>query len=242
MRKLFYLCLPFLWVSACSAADHDLFEAIKRGDHMQVQRHINQAIDPNQRDELGRPLLILAVMNNRLEIVRMLLRSGADPNTSYENIPALMFAATSNRCSQDIVDALLAARADPNGEASLTRSTPLLEAAAYGNYKCVDSLLKAGANVDAVNEMNAGAAYHAALGGNVLIMQRLIKAGATLDKQSKQGATPLMMAVAGGHREIVELLLEHRVNACAKDVRGKSARIIAADRGRPDLLSILPEC
>lgn len=89
---------------------------------------------------------------NRLEICKLLLESGADPNKRIagDGMSPLLMACESG--NDKIVELLLLSGADPNLVAD--GSTPLIQAVTSGNKKSVMHLLLFGAKADAKDESN----------------------------------------------------------------------------------------
>jgi hypothetical protein len=59
-----------------------LQSAAALGNVTQAVALLDQGVAVDARDELGRTPLMLAVMQDRLEVVRLLLTRGADPNAA----------------------------------------------------------------------------------------------------------------------------------------------------------------
>src|SRR5215467_6360885 len=71
-------------------------------------------------------------------------------------------------------------------------ATPLMHAAAFGNFETLKALIDAGADVNARNQMDSTALLWAA--GDPEKSRLLIERGADVQAQSKQGRTPLMLS------------------------------------------------
>jgi len=78
-----------------------------------------------------------------------------------------------------------------------------------------DTLIKAGANVNATNNDGATALYNAVWNKNVELVLRLIKGGANLNACDHDGFTPLLDACHNGHVELVQILLKGGANVNA---------------------------
>lgn len=103
--------------------------------------------DPNAQDEKGYTLLTLATCHRQKELVEKLLSLGADPNKGMHK--PLDCAAWN--CLPEIMAQLIVAGADPDHKRPETGLTALMGAAWQGNADCVQLLLDAGADIDAVS-------------------------------------------------------------------------------------------
>lgn len=220
----------------------EFIQAVYAGDTIRVAEQLRHGANPNQVDRVGRPAVIVAILNERPDIVRMLMKSGANPNTVYASEPAISFAVSQGRCAEKSVAVLLASGANPNVTDPITRSTPLLEAAANGREECVNLLLKAKALASAENRRGENAIWHATLGGNLNILKTFIDLGIDADKPSIQGVTPLMVAAAAGNELIAKVLLGKGVRECAIDRLGRTSQMMATERGHVELARLLSEC
>ena len=154
-----------------------------------------------------------------------LLAKGADANARDPDggdTPLVVAAFANHRY---LVDALLRAGADPNGQ-SLSGNTPLFSAASQGDaaLPVVAGLLAAGANPDLGPQTgdNAGATplYVAATRGATRLMQALHTAGANTTVAMSSGLT-LMHAIAkGGAGEHVALLCGWGVSVRTQSAAG----------------------
>lgn len=126
--------------------------------------------DVNASSDAGPPL-IWAAGHDHLDVVKLLLDYGADPNASTDDdVTALVAATAAGACA--IVDLLIVKGANVNVSAG--GATPLHIAADFGNDKLVDSLLKAGANPDALDDDGTKPIMAAALKGNHEIVSALL--------------------------------------------------------------------
>jgi len=98
--------------------------------------------------------------------------------------------------------------------------TPLHFAVIAQKYNMVDTLLKAGADVNAKCNDQRTPLHIAAQKDNVDMVNRLLKAGADVNAENSQQMTPLNFAVYAGYINIVRILLATKdinVNASADD-------------------------
>ena len=87
--------------------------------------------------------------------------------------------------------------------------TPLMTACVLGNDDAAEVLIKAGANVTAVDGYGKTALHQAAVACAPKIIASLIAKGASLSAEDKEGATPLQMAERAnypGREKVLELL------------------------------------
>jgi len=105
----------------------------------------------------------------------------------------------------DLVDALLAAGADPNGK-NESGATALMIASGRGNLPLVDRLLSARANVDLQDNAGATALMYAAGAGETEIVRRLRAHGADPALRDAKGLTARERVSGSRNNELLELL------------------------------------
>ena len=159
-------------------------------------------------------ILGYAAWHNCVELVRILLDEGADPNwrECLEEAHPLALAA---RSCDEIFHLLLDAGADVNAAAGFYCGTPLEEVAASGNLSHVQELLERGADVNVApcefedwrNHLTA--LQHAVSAGCEEIVPVLIEAGADINAPASRshGRTALQRASEGGNLDQVRMLL-----------------------------------
>ena len=122
-------------------------------------------------------------------------------------------------------------------QGTLWQPTPLQEAAAGGQMHLVDTLLRAGAEVNAPAEGQGGrTALQAAAGGGYLhIAERLLNEGAEVNAPAAeiQGRTAIQAAAEIGNLPVVEYLLKEgaEFNSPASHNGGRTALQAAAEGG-----------
>ncbi len=165
-------------------------------------------------DGLPGSLLAVAAETGSVELVRLLLGSGADPNwrDGLEYWTALQCAIASS--SDDVVHVILEAGADINASPSTAGGrTALQEAASQGNLELVQLLLQKGADVNspAGEERGVTALQAASIKGHLAVVVQLLHAGADVNGESSEseGRTALQGAAESGRLDIVSLLLEN---------------------------------
>jgi len=116
----------------------------------------------------------------------------------------------------------------------------LFEAVMTGTLATVKSLVREGANVNALEQDGFTPLMFAIANGNRAITSYLLENGADVNLRNSIGQTALMLASLGGHKTIVEELLRAGADARAVDKENRNAMAWAASRGDfPEVLSLL---
>lgn len=141
----------------------------------------------------------------------------------------------------DVVQCLLASRADPNKPADPEREGPLHLAARYGRPEAARVLLAAGANVAALNVRSSTPLHVAAANGNDDVARLLLQAGANVDAVSvgNNGKTPLHLATVNGYSSTPRLLLQEGADPTILDDTGRSAADYARERATDEVVSLI---
>jgi len=158
------------------------------------------------------PMLFEPTIRGDEEMLKALLKHGADPNTKTEGLTLLQHAIMGG--GDEALKLLISAGADVN-QGSSKGLMPLHLAAASGNETAVEILINSGAYLEAVSYLpNHASGYtwltpllFAAHDKEVKAAEILINAGANVNHQTKFGATALHLAAARGDEEMVKLLL-----------------------------------
>lgn len=178
--------------------------------------------------------LMLAVNARDIEMARLLLQAGANPNlTDKAGDSALNWAtfygdeAIAGLLLSHKIDATLYGHGNAldvamrRGHQQLVerytdylgrrravspKDQALFAAVSGGDAAALKKALKAGANVNALDSTSRGALGLAARSGNVQMATALLDAGATIDAPDPIGFTPLMEAARDGKLDMVRLL------------------------------------
>jgi uncharacterized protein len=144
----------------------------------------------NTADSDGNRPLHWAVRADELEVARLLLRAGADPNAQTRlGVTALYLAAQNG--DADMVKALLAAGADANQVDRPTGESVLMAAIRAKSTDAVRALLSSGANANAVEpQLRVTPLMLAAETGQADMIRSLLERGADIRARTRIGATP----------------------------------------------------
>ncbi len=203
--------------------NEDLFEAINKHDAKKIESLLKKGADVNATTPKGIMPLHLASMIGDVEIVRILLKHGANPNKAvepwdYKGLTPLLAALLANK--PEVIEVLLKNGADPNAviEYRDYEGKTLLHVCAMEGYKEIaEVLLKNGADPDkkclvkdkGKRVEDYSPIFEAIIKGRNDIGEILIEHGADVNLKRRNGWTPLHLASFWALEEIVSTLLEH---------------------------------
>jgi len=176
-----------------------IFELVEKGD-----------IDLDAENAFGDSVLSMAVLTQDPAIVEILLRGGANPDTTDQQQRTALYIAALQGW-EAILKVLLRYGANPNLGCS-DNITPLHAAARHDHNACARHLVEAGAALDTQfcpDTEGLTALHIVAQYGNTSLSQYLLQNKANVHIKEKRGRTALHQAAQAGHTEIVELLLDH---------------------------------
>ena len=168
-----------------------LLQASRTGADAVVQALLRAGADPSLAHPDGETPLMAASHAGSLATVRLLAEAGADVNAAdtYQKQTALMWAAEQGHTA--VIDALLAAKADPNRKAHVTGLeerkhadhatggfTALMFAARNGHSDAVKALIKGGADPKLTNGDGVTATAIAIVNDRFDIAKTLVELGA----------------------------------------------------------------
>lgn len=204
-----------------------------------VKSLIALGTDVNARDSEGRTPLLLAAHNGHLAVAKVLVDGGADinaecncPNVEEEPRWSPLVAAI-RKDRKEIVDFLLAKNAEVNRKSG-AGDTPLIAAAGQANVEMVQKLLGKGADVNATDQNGWTPLMEAAISSRstaVDVMAILVEKGANVNGKDNDCGTALMFAVLEMEADNVQYLITHGADVNARDKAGKTALIVAAEKG-----------
>jgi ankyrin repeat protein len=223
-----------------------LFDASERGCIELMTDLLSKGASVEARDRFGNTALLRAARAGENEALRLLIEKKSDLH--HQNIAgstALLRAVTMNR--RRTAKILLEAGADPNTP-SRRNVSPLIAAAYNGNVRIAEMLIRAGASPELLDATGKAAIVYAAAKGYPRIVAMLLDAGLGVDERYAHGLTALMWA-AGHTNDVpvaeglitVRLLLERGAAPDLVEDRGRSALMIAAERGHAEVVEALLE-
>ena len=151
--------------------------------------------------------------------------------------PDTALAAAASRGDIAEIERLVAAGSDINSTASGHGLTALMVAARSGRVQAIHTLIRLGANAEAIDRASNGwtAMMHAVHKHQIAAVRALLDEGADPDHAvDEHQYTPLIMAAGYGYTDIVELLLAAGADPRKTTVGGYNA-LAAAVGGRSDI-------
>ncbi len=204
---------------------NEFVNACKVGDISKVETMLKQGIDPNVTDDFGSTGLMVAAYNGHLEIIKILLKYGANINQGYhgkglaglEGETALSYAIYGWKLEND--------------KESIER---------VANY-----LVDNGIDLNYKNSFGFNYLMIAAKEGMTPLIKKLIEKGMDVNAQSPEGATALMLASLNGHTDTVKFLLEHGANPNLRvksgQYKGYTALKFAKEKGYKDIVKLIKQ-
>lgn len=224
----------------CADQKSALFDAVKQGDKVQVEKLIKQGVDVNADTGIpgypGQTALMFAAQHGNTEIMKQLIQAGADVHAAsgveqpHVGKPVLRYAIDSG--SVQAVNVLLDAGADPNG---ITESPIIVEKG------------PSNANVRNLILLSYAINSHAP----IEIIKTLIAHGAEIHSVNRAAPgnlyytywTPLMLAAFRGYDQAVLALLDAGadVNVVNKNHSNRTVLDYAREGGFSTIVRILQE-
>lgn len=164
--------------------------------------------------------------DQKYEMIKMLLKHGANPNVSSLGQPILHTLATYHRdnpYAPEIIELLLKAGADPTvkhrGQTGLTAVE-----LAFGHDKgeIAMAFLKNIETIDSPDLSSTPLIYLAAAHNNPQCLELLLSRGVSINTVNSEANTPLHAAVASGNEEIVKMLLDSGAKVNAVNEEGQT--------------------
>ena len=224
-----------------------LHGAVQSGVQVVVQTLIDAGCDINSRIDAGSDInangntpLIEAIRWNRVDILNLLIASGANKEKSNNNgvTPIIQAVILHNVKILEILLARGCMYTHAN-KATGIGETALFIAVKKGNVEIVNILLAHGVDKNQATHDGETPVFIAAKQGNVKILEILLARGCNANKATVIGETALFIAVKKGNVEIVNILLAHGVDKNQATHDGETPVFIAAKQGNVEIVNIL---
>jgi ankyrin repeat protein len=229
---------PEIVISEISESNEHLLQAANEGNLREVRMALKYGASINCRDSKGRTPLMLAVINNRFDVMKDLVIHGAhiEAKTYDGDRSAFLWAVFLG--NERIVQFLYANEADIN-EVNNRGDTPLIIASYMGYGNILQYLIAEGADIHHKTiGRNFTALHFAAFRGQNAIVQILLEHGALVDEVDSDGRTPFMLAALHGNVEMMELLrnpVSSRSNEGREEEEEEDNRFLTSSRKGADI-------
>ncbi|CAD0085349.1 unnamed protein product [Aureobasidium mustum] len=168
--------------------------------------------DPNVFCPVWGSALYAASYGGHEDIVRLLLYHGARPNMRAGRVElSIAISSPISTKRLEIFQALLQYVVDVNVCDEVV-GLPLVQAAAHGDRRIVDTLLQKGAQVEAIDNQERKALQAAAVYGDDEIVRKLLEHNADVNSSGKPNGSALISACYWGHEQVVRTLLKNGAN------------------------------
>jgi len=146
-----------------------------------------------------------ATMGGHLDVMRLLIANGADPNAKAKDGVTPIYGAIAYD-HHEATDMLISKGASVKMKAT-GGLTPLHHACSYGREKLVRVFLDKGAPVDERDTQRDTPLHYASRKGHEKVVAVLLRNRAEAKAKNKRGETPLDLARAGGYENVARLLI-----------------------------------
>lgn len=198
------------------------FTAVQKGNISKVKKFITKIDNINKIDDSsGATALIIASFHGFTNLVKLLLKNGAEVNIPSDKKETALHGAVIQR-HKAIVKILLENGADVHA-CNKKGFTPYHAACLQPDVEILDILFQKGARTETRSSKGNTPLLDASKGGNVDTVQMLLKHGADVNAYNNEGSTALHIAATHGWDEIIKLLLENKnTQINAKDNEGRT--------------------
>ena len=183
------------------------------------------------------PMLCIAADAGSARTLKVLLDAGADVKAAVHGWTALHYAASAGQT--ECVKLLLKARAPLEARTRRASHTPLICAARKGLAEVCALLLKAGACINASNNVSVSAVHSAVYQDDLTLFDILLAGGADVEARNSEGQTVLCAAACDGRTDVISRLLERQADTSALDTDGYSPLLGAILFGESKAVELL---
>lgn len=218
--KMMLILLSYSLLGPCQQTNHlnlkkeimkqDIIELVERNDLAGVKNALQKGAKVNAQDNNKRSLLLIATVNQQLEMAQLLVAHGADVNMQADNLDSpFLYAGASGQTALVKLYLASGARFDVFNR---YHGSALIPACERGHVDIVKILVDTkDFPVDHINRLGWTGLLEAVILGDgskkyQQIVQILKEGGANLLIADKDGITPLQHAKNRGYQEIVRLL------------------------------------
>ncbi|XP_067675633.1 ankyrin repeat domain-containing protein 50-like [Haliotis asinina] len=208
--------------------------------HIAIVRDIlgKRPLDINVVGAHSRTALVIAVLNNHLEVVDYLGSMGADVTIRTDNLLDCLTAAVVAGHISMLLTLLDLEMFDINRRGQYGR-TAVMVAALLGRYQEYDALVSSHSDVKLLDDFGNDCLLLAATGGSEKIVRHLISLKAfNINRQQEHQSTPIFAAVCQNHQKVFDLLVAEGANVALTSM-GDTCLIKACETGNCHIVKTL---
>ncbi|XP_066023852.1 putative ankyrin repeat protein RF_0381 isoform X2 [Pocillopora verrucosa] len=191
----------------------------------------------DSRNATGRTPLMNAALNGNVQVVKSVIKRGADPslmdNRGWNTLHCAAMGGDTDIIS--LIHTHLPNIESKTGEGD----TPLMVAALAGKLHAVKWFLEKGATVACEDKTGRNALHHAAQGGDTDIISLIHTHLPNIESKTGEGDTPLMVAALAGKFHAVKWFLEKGAIVACESNEGWNTLHCAASGGDTDIISLI---
>lgn len=245
----------------------ELIAAVKKADMDTVGRILSTHFNPDMHDRKGNTALMVAVENNKINVIKKLLEECASSTKATLTKASPLEYAFKNK-KEEVISLFVEKMELDSAEAKMAISfaiendsdmiikamidkgldleeqrhgnTLVAHAVKFGSGKVAAVLLESGANKDVVVD-SVTPLLHKSIGMKLTdVAKQLIEMGSNINEQSiGTGHTALHEAIASNNVEIVSTILENEPNLKAQDLLGYTPMKKARRLGRKEIKKMI---
>ena len=180
----------------------------------------------NIKNIYGYTLISSAALSEKIEMIKFLVKLGADINEKNENnTTPLYMAALAGKTESIKCLVSLGAKIDEK----VNNMAPIFIAASKGQVESIKCLVSLGVNVNVTDDNGMTPVFMAASGGHVDCIECLKSLGADINIKTNEGFTPFFMAVAACKIESMKCLKSLGADINVKHNGGKTPLTFAKE-------------
>ena len=216
---------------------NQLHSAERDSNVTEMKLTLPRGFSVDSRNATGRTPLMNAALNGNVQVVKSVIKRGADPSL-MDNRGWNTLHCAAKGGDTDIISLIHTHL--PNIESKTGEGhTPLMVAAFTGKLHAVKWFLEKGATVACECNRGWNTLHYAAQGGDTDIISLIHIHLPNIESKTGEGCTPLMVAVFYGKLHALQWFLEKGAAVTCEDNRGWNTLHYAAQGGSTDIISLI---
>ena len=216
---------------------NQLHSAERDSNVTEMKLTLPRGFSVDSRDASGRTPLMNAALNDNVQVVKSIMKKGADPSLMDNGGWNTLHLAAAGG-DTDIISLIHTHL--PNVESKTGQGgTPLMVAALYGKLRAVKWFLEKGSTVACEDKRGWNMLHYAADGGDADVISLIHTHLPNIESKTGDGNTPLSVAAFCGKFHAVKWFLEKGATVACEDKRGWNMLHHAAAGGDTDIISLI---